>query len=1079
MCDERPADATPQELDEGRAKRFAARVDALTEALGDALDRFEEDHPDWFTEVLLQLLCEGLLQLRECIEDPADETVSWSSPFVELQYPVPWDWEAEGAAANLGRLTFFRVTATELEAAEAAADARHELASRMTLAAVEVPRLFVLRNLTNECGWIVRDGVQYPLLPASDEDPEEDLLGYVRALPADEQDAAVAKLLQPYCIGPPRWWERPSLDQLRATLEAAGADPDAVAELREEDVDELEAELQADAEAALDAPAITFNLDRDGHHSTVSVVAAVYPFMVDEAERRAYHPLVVGLLCEGEDGNPETWPDEDRNSLWELLLAALEDEQEPAEEAEAGPWKQEPYQPPTGTRKTRTGTAEPPVVVAPPPERRPVPMEPFPYPRAVLGEWAPGALRAGMGPLVAGYRRIPHLDREGDTALTSASRSFWETLEQRLDQASTEYGPPVRWERQDAEAKVQLVLHGLDEATARRLWREVEEALNAGSGGPGVRVEEPGFEERRSFVDGAVRVVTRLTLWPDERYRDGRGDPRPPVRFRKVSSPGYQALLDEQGGRPYFADGWVWQALPDGNREGFRIGGLPDLLYPEGRAAVVQLVERQAATYEAELRRLVADPNLRLPAFAEEDQGLRMELEAGLRRVRRQVERLTTYDWLETALLVFEAFAHQRDAWAREELELPDGRRVSTKPYGRFLRLDADVMRARLDPGQTWGQNWRGRTLDRLEALATFERRVETRKGERVDVGDRLLLRVLDAYRRPDGDGAAAWDALKGLEAFRDNAFYVQPSYATLERLVVFEEGPDGSYHWGQDAAKAAAAKAEAEGRPKAEVARARKEVSDKARARPYVKGSPRLMTLGNLRGWPVTRKHLAHQLLAELTPNRDGRTKRRNRLGGNELLRSFEGRDYLACNGSRDNGYRVTTWLDKVGYARRPGRGGGTKALADFVGDLAALCDPSGLAVVPELVVGGNGGEPVLREDALGYLRRYLNNPRAVYDAVLRLYLPADFEDDLRAKLEAAGVGAAADPPRTRVTPTATGHSPSDFRAARMRAGWTQAELADRLGVTRLVVNQWENATRPIPEERAAQLEELLRDYL
>lgn len=718
------------------------------------------------------------------------------------------------------------------------------------------------------------------------------------------------------------------------------------------------------------------------------------------------------------------------------------------------------------------------------PRRRRDVMGLVPSPRQVLDSWAKAGFHRGLGKLFAGRKKIPDLDLRGEAAVKEADRLFWTALEEHLERSAKSSPAPVRWEKTASGAQTLLVVHGLPELDVRQLWREVEQALNATSGGPGVEVEPPDFEGGAFLQAGAVNYKTTIRLWPEERLRDGDGDFRPPVRFRKASSPGYVTLLDEHGNKPFFSGGWVWlPGMDPETREGFRIGGLPDLLYPEGRAALQRLQERSADNYEDEVRKLYLEPTL----FQDEDHETRLRLQAAIRRARQEVSRLTTYDWLDVVDCVFEAFHRQRDAWAREELRLPDGRTVSTKHYGRFLRLDAEGLRLRLDPNEEWGRNWRARLFERLEALATFERRVETKDGRPVDAADRLLQRIIDGRREPRvQDGL--WDRLRDHEAFSDNAFYVLPSPAILESLVVFAEGPDGLVHWGLDAVKAAAAVAGNEGLSAKEIATVRRDLENRARNQPYATASPRQLTVSNLDRWPTTRKLLARLLRHELTPNhekdRQGKRRRKpNRLGGKEALATFDGRDYLACNGQHGHGYRVRTWRDKVGgYEVRRGRGGGAPAFGDFLDDLEALSDPKQLGVVPELVLSKSPLRTIRGADALAYLDAYRDHPSAVYDLMLRLYLPANVEDILRERLAEHGIDAVdeGEEPLTVLSPAEEGGpAPADFRVARQRAGWTQADLAAKLGVSREVVVAWERAKRPIPADRVVQLQEVLADYL
>lgn len=371
MNDERPEETTPEEPDDERAQRFAEDFDRLTEAFGDALDSYEQEHPYWWDETLLELLYEGLCNLRDSLNDPTSE-VTWDEPFVELQYPLEWNFDGPEA----GRPQFLAVTADEIEAAQHDPEARRELAQRMGRAAAEVPRVRLLRDLTNDCGRYVRGETWYPLLPAGPGE-DKDLRSKVAGLPQEEQERELARLLRPFRIGPVKWWDRPTLEELQETLREAGADPDATDVLTEEDMDELEGHLRDDAQEAADHPGFPFDGERDGQTFTTTVVAAFHPFVVDEADHRAYYPVVVGLAFEGEDVDPLSWSGEEREAFLESLDNTFEGLLDP--EVCPEPWKEGDFTPPTGTvvgkappNKLPKRHLAPERVGPPPPERRPV-----------------------------------------------------------------------------------------------------------------------------------------------------------------------------------------------------------------------------------------------------------------------------------------------------------------------------------------------------------------------------------------------------------------------------------------------------------------------------------------------------------------------------------------------------------------------------------------------------------------------------------------------------------------------------------------------------------------------------------
>src|ERR1019366_8928794 len=64
-------------------------VPIFQNAVGD----YERKHPHWRIEVFVSLIKWGLKSLKHYIEDVHDNEITWDKPFVELKYPVEWDWK--------------------------------------------------------------------------------------------------------------------------------------------------------------------------------------------------------------------------------------------------------------------------------------------------------------------------------------------------------------------------------------------------------------------------------------------------------------------------------------------------------------------------------------------------------------------------------------------------------------------------------------------------------------------------------------------------------------------------------------------------------------------------------------------------------------------------------------------------------------------------------------------------------------------------------------------------------------------------------------------------------------------------
>ena len=97
-----------------------------------------------------------------------------------------------------------------------------------------------------------------------------------------------------------------------------------------------------------------------------------------------------------------------------------------------------------------------------------------------------------------------------------------------------------------------------------------------------------------------------------------------------------------------------------------------------------------------------------------------------------------------------------------------------------------------------------------------------------------------------------------------------------------------------------------------------------------------------------------------------------------------------------------------------------------------------------------------------------------------MKKYLPADLEIRLKEQLEAAGIFEGEHQANSVVTPFRPGGlTPADIRMGRKAAGWTQAELAAKVGISHKQVSLWERAKDPIPAEREKKLRIVLREFL
>lgn len=386
---------------------------------------------------------------------------------------------------------------------------------------------------------------------------------------------------------------------------------------------------------------------------------------------------------------------------------------------------------------------------------------------------------------------------------------------------------------------------------------------------------------------------------------------------------------------------------------------------------------------------------------------------------------------------------------------------MDTKPW-RIICLNPEELRIRLDPSGAWKQNWRNYLLEKLEALATFERQTRTLSDKKIDIGDRLIRRVIDGWAGVEEGDAPDWDSgigltklLKQARAFPVNAFFIEVSLDFMERLITWAVDASGVVHWGIHAGKAAqqATLAKPEPNPK-EANRIRKELEQKARKQPYYQHSPRLLTYGNLKKWPISRKCLAYTLLQEAYPS------------------SSEDDPYTPCNGHRGYGYKIKTWMIKANSLQPQGH----KKLSQhqqyqsFLEDLGELCRALNLKI--EL----KGSPQLDSETVLTHLDLIKEQLPIVLGLLLKIYIPRNYEEILAAKLEEIGIEEEIKQEELKPKEELT---PLNLIKARKRAKWTQADLAQKLGVSQSMVAYWESQKKLIPKEKQTQIKEFLAQYL
>lgn len=234
---------------------------------------------------MLAFIQNALSNLRHYIEADDLPDVSWASPVVELEYEAPW---ASFRKPEEGPLPWaegdLEPSGDDLETADSAI-------AWSTDMFLKVGERLLLHALTHKVFYEEKRGRLTPYVPKD-----------LEAAPREE----VAPLFAPWTMGGAAgetWWA----DFL------AAHNP-----IENPDLGPQDADL-----ATLTLTASDFEASGEGAlASTIRPVFALYPAVLEHKARRAFCPVVVGLVVEGA---PLTeWPPEERERLWEELFNAFE-----------------------------------------------------------------------------------------------------------------------------------------------------------------------------------------------------------------------------------------------------------------------------------------------------------------------------------------------------------------------------------------------------------------------------------------------------------------------------------------------------------------------------------------------------------------------------------------------------------------------------------------------------------------------------------------------------------------------------------------------------------------------------------
>lgn len=1004
------------------------KIKKLSQAMQASIEEYKRENPYWFASSLLRIIRQTLASLRHYIENPEDAEVTWQQAKAELQFPIRWDFTNRCIIYFDSVIQDLRLTQQVLTEA---------LMSSITISCLEG---------LHQAAYEKNGDTYHHFLQQAQEE-------LYQSLPTDKQERFLKSCLAPYFIGPQIW----DTSQLAQTTIEHQSDP---LEKRLLILKKLFQSTKEEEDLA------SFHYNQNGKDLTLGLQIAIHPLVIDVSKQQAFFPIHVRLINSSTD-TPSTWSEVEREQLWGFLLHELEERE--------AKWLVE------FKTSLEIGALLSPLRISPQassitpiPERGSSKFDPVPMPRSATKEAENVSLLRGLGRMFSGEGKVPDLDLRGDIAQGEAERLFWLLLNHQITQyLTTQQFSSVSWTQIEQAGKTIFQFRGLQEQELKTLWNQVTKAANAGDGGPGLEIADPAFENKNRLENNQSVVETHLILWPEESLQNKEGYPVSRVHFRRSSSPGYQALLqkymNEHKGKSFFADGWLW--IPKGGvKEGFRIGGLPTLLLPQGRAALESLQRKLIQNYEDELHRIFTAQNLsltdqQLTLFKGDETKVIRDLQQAIVRVKQWLSRLSVYDiGTDLILCIFEAFHHQRNAWYAEKLLLPEGKEVITKPW-RIIALYPEDLHKRLDPHKKWGQNWRNRLFEKLEALSTFERQTRTLDDKKMDVGDRFIRRVIDGWAGIEDGHAPEWDSglgltrlLKQANVFPINAFFIEVSAEFMARLITWAVDQKGVIHWGLEAAKATHRAALAAPNPNyKEALNKKREIVAQVKKQPYYQHSPRLLTFSNLKEWPTDRKILAYVLLQEANSRLSDGT-------------------FTPCNGKLGHGYKVKIWMEKAGYLQpqRVRRKSHRHLYKTFLEDLRELQQSLELRLQLKQ-------EPSLDSDGvLKKLDSLVEEVTVAHLLLLKIYLPSNYEEQLAVKLQKAGIEEAVEQIQKSTETIPSGEITSlDLITARKKAKLTQKELAQKMGVSQPMINYWEKGKKPIPQDQLSELKQVLSPFL
>jgi hypothetical protein len=268
------------------------------------LAQHEDEHPNWRIEVLVSLIKWSLKSLEHYIEDARDSAISWESPFVELHYPINWDWESAGSDESVSRgHVYGKLTRQNMATKKLAVKTLSQTMARQFNA-------IALAEATNWAWYETRNNYYTPFLPV---ETSEALMAIKNHR---QRRQFFEEVVRPFSIGATR------IDLDLKKMRSGARIPQRVTKRLSE------------SNNGMDISGIRFTGDVNGQEFDMGLVFEIHPLIADYDQKKAYHPLVVGLavlngnarLVNGDfvQDTPAGWPKSDRVEFWKALFREME-----------------------------------------------------------------------------------------------------------------------------------------------------------------------------------------------------------------------------------------------------------------------------------------------------------------------------------------------------------------------------------------------------------------------------------------------------------------------------------------------------------------------------------------------------------------------------------------------------------------------------------------------------------------------------------------------------------------------------------------------------------------------------------